>query len=99
VCVCVCVCVCVNNNVKNDCFEFPKVKWLHLTGEVDKSVTCSCQIFSGFNVPKITKNGLTFNTVIPKIIRWTFFGDTWYNGRLIGCVLSNGNNTTDQKGP
>jgi len=25
---------------------FPKVKWLHLTGEVDKSVRCSCQIFS-----------------------------------------------------
>ena len=41
----VCVCVCVNNNVKNDFFEFPKVKWLRLTGEVDKSVTCSCQIF------------------------------------------------------
>ena len=36
-------------------FGFPKVKWLHLTGEVDKSVRFSCHIFSGFNIglPKI----------------------------------------------
>jgi len=26
-----------------------------LSGEVDKSVRCSCQIFSGFNVPKVVK--------------------------------------------
>jgi len=38
-------------------FGFPKVKWLHLTGEVDKSVRFSCQIFSGFNIPEITKIG------------------------------------------
>ena len=30
----------MNNTVENDFFEFPKVKWLHLTGEMDKSVTC-----------------------------------------------------------
>jgi len=35
-------------------FGFPKVKWLHLTGEADKSVRFSWQIFSGFNTPKIT---------------------------------------------
>jgi len=28
-----------------------------LTGEVDKSVICPCQIFSGFNIPKIIKIG------------------------------------------
>jgi len=28
----------MNNSVENDFFGFPKVKWLHLTGEVDKSV-------------------------------------------------------------
>jgi len=28
----------MNNTVENDFFGFPKVKWLHLTGEVDKSV-------------------------------------------------------------
>jgi len=32
-----------------------KVKWLHLTGEIDKSVTSSCLIFSEFNIPKIIK--------------------------------------------
>ena len=35
----------MNNTVKNDFFGFPKVKWLHLTGEVDKSVRFSCQNF------------------------------------------------------
>ena len=49
-----CVCVCV---LKNDLSGFPKVKWLNLTGEVDKSVRCSCQFFSGFNIPKIIKIG------------------------------------------
>ena len=38
-------------------FGFPKVKRLHLTGEVDKSVRFKCQIFSGFSVPKIIKIG------------------------------------------
>ena len=28
----------MNNTVENDLSGFPKVKWLHLTGEVDKSV-------------------------------------------------------------
>ena len=36
-------------------FGFRKVKWLHLTVEVDKSVRFSCQIFSGFNTPRIIK--------------------------------------------
>ena len=43
--------------LENDFFGFPKAKWLHLTGEVDKSIRLACQIFSGFNVPKITKIG------------------------------------------
>ena len=28
----------MNNTVNNDFFGFPKVNWLHPTGEVDKSV-------------------------------------------------------------
>ena len=38
---------------------FPKVrpKWLHLTGEMDKSVRCLCQILSEFNVPNMIKVG------------------------------------------
>ena len=43
----------MNNTVEDDLFEFPKVNWLHLTAEVDKSVTFSCQMFSRLNVPKI----------------------------------------------
>jgi len=46
----------MNNTVENDFFGFHKLKWLHLTGELDKSVTF-CQIFSGFNMPKIIKIG------------------------------------------
>ena len=60
--------------LKNDFFGFPKVKWLHLTVEVGKCVRWSCQIFSGFNLPKIIINRLIFDKVIQKIKRWTFFG-------------------------
>jgi len=41
--------------LKNDFFGFPKVKWLHMTGEVDKYVEYSYQISSGFNLPKMIK--------------------------------------------
>ena len=44
----------MNNTVENDFFGFPKVQWLYLTGEVEKSVI-SCQIFSRFHMPKIIK--------------------------------------------
>jgi len=47
----------MNNTAENDFFGFSKVKWLHLTGEVDKAVRFSCQIFSGFDMPKIIKIG------------------------------------------
>jgi len=46
----------MDNIVENDFFGLPKVKRLHLTGEVDKHVTFSCQIFSGFNVLKSLKS-------------------------------------------
>ena len=39
--------------MKNDFLRFPKVKWLYLRGEVDKSVSCSCKILSEFNKRKI----------------------------------------------
>jgi len=47
----------MNNTVENDFSGFPKIKWLHVTGEVDKSVRFSCQIFSRVNMPKIIKIG------------------------------------------
>jgi len=48
--------VCMSYTVENDFSGFPKVKWLHRTGEVDKAARYSCQISSGFNVPKILKS-------------------------------------------
>jgi len=54
-------------------FLFFNVNWLHPTGEVDKSVSCSCQLFSGFNVPKLIKIGQFLTELFKKIKRWTFF--------------------------
>ena len=61
----------MNNTVEKRFFKFPEVKWLHLTGEADKSVRYSRQLFSRFNIPKIIRVG--FNGVIQKIKSWTFF--------------------------
>jgi len=71
----------MNNSVeKRFFFKFLEVKWLHLTGEVDKSVRYSRQLFSRFNIPKIIKVG--FNRVIQKIKNWTLFSGTHY------CVVA-----------
>ena len=45
----------MNNTVEND-FGFSKVKWIHLTGEVDKYVKFSRQIFSGLTCQKSLKS-------------------------------------------
>jgi len=47
----------LNVSQNDDFFGFPNVNWLHLAGEVGKFVRYSCQIFSGFKVPKIIKIG------------------------------------------
>ena len=64
----------MKNNIKFDFFGFPKVKWLHLTGDVDKSVRFLCQIFSGFNMPTITKLSKFLTELFKKNKRWAFFG-------------------------
>ena len=46
----------MNKTVENDIFGFSEVKWLHLTGEVDKSVRRLCEICAEFNVPKSLKS-------------------------------------------
>ena len=48
-----------------------------LTGEMDKSVRCLCEIFWVFNVPKLLKL-VNFDRVIRKIKRWTFWGHSVY---------------------
>jgi len=58
--------------LKIDLFWIFKVKWLHQTGEVDKSVRCSCQNFSGFNLTKINKS-VIFNRIIQKNKRMDVF--------------------------
>ena len=45
-------------------FGFTRVKWLQYTGKVGKCTSYQCQIFSGFNTPKIIKNRLIFDRVI-----------------------------------
>jgi len=47
---------------------------IRLTGEVDKSVRCSCQIFSGFNTPKIIKIGYFLTELFEKIKGGCFLG-------------------------
>jgi len=45
-------------------FGFPKVKWLHLTVEVDKCVKYSCRIFSGHNVDNtVEENSSVFSLI------------------------------------
>jgi len=43
----------MNNNVENDFFGFPDVKWLHLTGEVDKSVKFHVKFSQNLTIIKI----------------------------------------------
>jgi len=59
--------------LKNDFLGFPKVKWLHLTSEVDKSVKCSCHISQDLTYQNLEINDFN-DRVIQKIKRWTFFG-------------------------
>ena len=46
----------MTNTAENDFFGFPRLA-VHRTGEVDKSVRFSCQIFSGFHMLKIIEIG------------------------------------------
>jgi len=66
----------MNDTVENRLFGFPKVKWLQYTGKVGKCTSFRCQIFSGFNTPKVIKIGNFLTELFLK--RWTFFWDTVY---------------------
>jgi len=67
----------MNNTVVKDFFGFPKVKWLHLTGEEEQSAQFSCDIFSLFNVPKKLLKSVNFDRVIKQINGGRFW-DTVY---------------------
>jgi len=64
----------MNNTVENDFFWFPKVKWLQYTGKVGKYTSYQCQIFSGFNTPKIIKIGLFLTELFKKLKGGRFLG-------------------------
>jgi len=45
------------NNTVEKTFGFPNVRWPRYTGEVGKCTNCWCQIFSGFDTPKLITIG------------------------------------------
>jgi len=47
----------MNNTAENDFFEFPKIKWLRLAGEVDKSVRFYVRFSQNVMCQKIIKIG------------------------------------------
>jgi len=51
------------NTVENDFFGFPKVKWLHLTGKIDKSVRFHVKFSEDLTYQKSLKS-VNFDTVI-----------------------------------
>jgi len=67
----------MNNNAEKWLFAFSKVKWLLLTGQVEKSVRFSCQIFSGFNILKLLKS-VNFWQSYSKNKKVDIFGDKGY---------------------
>jgi len=56
----------MNNPVENDFFWISQGTVAASDGEVDKSVRFSCQIFSGFNLPKIIKIGYFLTELLKK---------------------------------
>ena len=76
----------MNYNAESDFFAFPDVKWLHLTGGVDKSVRYSCQFFYDLTYRKLS-NSVIFDRVIQKIKRWTFWGHRAYRDLInVDCA-------------
>ena len=71
--------------VKNDFFGFPKLKRIDQTGEIDKSlyIMHSCQIFSGFKVPKVIKIGKFLTELFKNKRVDAFWGQSLY------CFLYN----------
>ena len=65
----------MNNTVENDFFSISQGTVATSDRRSGQSVRFSCQIFSDFHTPKIIKNRLLFDRVIPKI-KGGLFWDT-----------------------
>ena len=64
----------MNNPVENDFFWISQGTVATSDGEVDKSERFSCQIFSGFNLPKIIRIGYFLTELLKKIKGGRFLG-------------------------
>ena len=62
----------MNNTAENDFFGFPQVKWLYLTGEVDKPVRFSVKLSQDLT-HQISLKSVNFGQSYSKIKRWTFW--------------------------
>jgi len=71
-----------NTAEKTTFFNFPAVKWLHLTGEVDKCVRCLCQICHDLTCQKLL-NRLIFDRVIQEIEK-----QRWYAACNCSCSIT-----------
>jgi len=72
--------------LKKCLFGFPNVQWLHLTGEMDKSLSCSCQIFSGFYVTKIIKIGQFLTELFKKLKVDVLGTEGMYNNKSLADI-------------
>jgi len=61
--------------LKNNCFGFPKVQWLQLTGKVDKSVSSDVKFSQDLAYQKLLKIG-NFDRIIQKNKKVDVLGDT-----------------------
>jgi len=57
----------MNNTAEDDFFEFPKIKWLRLAGEVDKSVRFYVRFSQDVMCHKIIKIGHFLAELFKKI--------------------------------
>ena len=63
-------------------FDMKILQWLHLTGEVDKSVRFSCKIISRFNIPK---NRFIFDS--SELKRWPFSATQCTVAAAVKCIV------------
>jgi len=75
----------MNNTVENDFFGFPKVKWLHLIGDVGKSVRFHVNFYQDLAYQKLSKS-LFFDSY-SKNKRWTFLGTQCSYSKYSRCLL------------
>ena len=59
--------------------NFPR---MHLTGEVDKSVRCSCEFYSGFNISKLLKSLIFGNKKVGQFLEHSVNDSCFFSTEL-----------------